>query len=237
MCVIFPCDEASEWDEMFKCCNECRIHLRCEGKILEEQCLPDNYECQQCRTRFGNKTWLEETVLERKNVLEEKVEILKNEHNNISMEIERLEEQESSIGPRQRKLKESCKKLGINPAIYHGGDLEGKAVQKLLDCARKPQNFELLECLVDKPDEREKYVKALSTLAKVSDSLKTEFADSYDDDDVRLIKGWCEEWGYNWQSDFKKNLTPKAHIMIFVIPEFIKIHRTFHMFFLISGCS
>ena len=70
-----------------------------------------------------------------------------------------------------------------------GGDLEGKAVQKLLDCARKPQNFELLECLVDKPDEREKYVKALSTLAKVSDSLKTEFADSYDDDDVRLIKG------------------------------------------------
>ena len=29
----------------------------------------------------------------------------------------------------------------------------------------------------------------------------------------------------------KKNFTPKAHDMIFVLPEFIKIHRTFHMFY------
>ena len=66
-----------------------------------------------------------------------------------------------------------CKKLGINPAIYHGGDLEGKTVQTMLNCARKPHKFELLECLEDKADEREKYVRALSTLTKVSDALKT----------------------------------------------------------------
>ena len=83
----------------------------------------------------------------------------------------------------------------------------------------------------DKPEEREKYVRALSTLAKVSDALKTPFNDAYDDDDVMLIKGWCEEWGHNWQNDFKKNLTPKAHDMIFVLPEFIRIHRTYHMFY------
>ena len=66
-----------------------------------------------------------------------------------------------------------CKKLGINPAIYHGGDFEGKTVQTMLNCARKPHKFELLECLEDKADEREKYVRALSTLTKVSDALKT----------------------------------------------------------------
>ena len=53
----------------------------------------------------------------------------------------------------------------------------------------------------------------------------------YDDEDVELIKSFCEEWGHNWLVDFKKNLTPKAHDMIFVIPQFIKIHKTFHMFY------
>ena len=136
------------------------------------------------------------------------------------MDIERLEEKESLVGPRERKLKDSCKKLGINPAIYHGGDLEGKAVQTMLDCARKPHKFELLE---DNANAREKYVRALSTLAKVSDALKTPFDDPFDDEDVLQIKGWFEEWGHNLR-DFKKKLTPKAHDMIFVIPEFIKIH-------------
>ena len=28
MCIIFPCDEASEWDETFSCCKGCKIHLR-----------------------------------------------------------------------------------------------------------------------------------------------------------------------------------------------------------------
>ena len=110
---------------------------------------------------------------EEKLPLKERVESLKNKHNNVSMEIETLEEEESLVGPRERKLTESCKKLGINPAIYHGGDLEGKTVQTMLNCARKPHKFELLECLEDKADEREKYVRALSTLTKVSDALKT----------------------------------------------------------------
>ena len=99
------------------------------------------------------------------------------------------------------------------------------------NCARKPHKFELSECLEDKADEREKYVRALSTLAKGSDALKTPFDDPFDDEDVLLIKQWCEEWGHNWLKDFKKNLTPKAHDMIFVIPEFIGIHRRFYMFY------
>ena len=112
--------------------------------------------------------------------------------------------------------------------------MEGKAVQTMLDCARKPHKFELLECLEDKANEREKYVRALSTLAKVSDALKTPFddpfGDLFDDEDVLQIKGWFEEWGHNLR-DFKKKLTPKAHDMIFAIPEFVKIHRNFHMFY------
>ena len=43
------------------------------------------------------------------------------------------------------------KKLKINPAIYHGGDFEGKAIQKMLACARD-KTFTLLQCVSDKPE-------------------------------------------------------------------------------------
>ena len=70
---------------------------------------------------------------------------------------------------------------------------------------------------------RQTYIRALTDLAKESDSLKTAMP-NYDDEDIALIKGFCEEWGTNWQNYFNRHLTPKAHSMIFVIPEFIKIH-------------
>ena len=48
--------------------------------------------------------WLEEKVKAHIVNLEEKVELLKAKHNNIRMDIERLEEEESNIGPRQKKV-------------------------------------------------------------------------------------------------------------------------------------
>ena len=74
---------------------------------------------------------IEEMLEEEKMPLKERVESLKNKHNNVSMDIETLEEEKSLVWPRERKLTESCKKLGINPVIYHGGDLEGKAVKTM----------------------------------------------------------------------------------------------------------
>ena len=65
----------------------------------------------------------------------------------------------------------------------------------------------------------------------MSDALKTDFEQNFDDEDIDDIRSWCEEWGKNWQRDFKRNFTPKAHDLIFVIPEFIKQHRTFSMFY------
>ena len=53
-------------------------------------------------------------------------------------------------------LKESMKKLGLNPAKYHGGDLEGKAVQDQHNPGKVL--FQLLDCINDKPDIKEKFV-------------------------------------------------------------------------------
>ena len=91
----------------------------------------------------------------------------------------------------------------------------------MLDCARKPYRFELLDCLFDKPEEKEKYVRALTTLAKVSDVLKTPMPD-FDDEDVKTITNFCEEWGYNWLEDLKKNNTQSTRLDICYSP----IHQT-----------
>ena len=54
-------------------------------------------------------------------------------------------------GLRQTKLKESLKNLRIDPVVYHGGDFEGKAIQKMLECVRD-ETCVLLQCVSDKQD-------------------------------------------------------------------------------------
>ena len=49
---------------------------------------------------------------------------------------------------------------------------------------------------------------------------------------VDLAKSICEDWGRNWPRDFPHiNLTPKGHDLIWVLPEILKRHRSFHMFY------
>ena len=66
----------------------------------------------------------------------------------INIQIEKKENEDSNCGKRQLQLKESLKILKIDPAIYHGGDFEGKAIQKMLDCVRE-EHFSLLNCVLD----------------------------------------------------------------------------------------
>ena len=56
--------------------------------------------------------------------------------------------EECFSGPRQRLLKEAMKVLG-DIARYHGGDLQGKQVQKLLDDFRGEKPHMLLKCVED----------------------------------------------------------------------------------------
>ena len=113
---------------------------------------------------------------------------------------------------------------------YHGGDMQGKQVQKLLDDARD-ESFEILDCVKDKENIYQKYSAALTCLADVSDALKTKGHD-FDDEGVEMVKQMCEEWGQIWPMLFPdRNLTPKGHILSFVFPRIIEEHRTFFRFY------
>ena len=85
----------------------------------------------------------------------------------IKIQIEKIENEDLKCGERENRLKESMKKMKINPAIYHGGDLEGKAIQKMLDCARD-KSFTILQCVSDQIEHHEKFQRALTTLHEVS---------------------------------------------------------------------
>ena len=60
-------------------------------------------------------------------------------------------------------MKEAMKALG-DVARYHGGDLQGKQVQKLLDNARGEAKFELLECISDDVVLHSKFKKGITNL-------------------------------------------------------------------------
>ena len=51
--------------------------------------------------------------------------------------------------------------------------------------------------------------------------------ENFDDDAIDLVIEICEQRGRQWI----KNLTPKAHDMIWVLPEILKRTRQFHMFY------
>ena len=85
-----------------------------------------------------------------------------------------------------------CKSLNINPAKYHGGDLEGKASQELLGCA-KNKSFSILKCIKDKPIERAKFERALTNLYQINEILKNKDIDYFDDEDVENVRLVCEK--------------------------------------------
>ena len=233
MCIIFPIDIDNNWDERFECLNGCEIHLLCEGLVPkdENEEMPDRYTCMSCEQESGNKSWLKEKLETAKSELTVKIGRYEREIQELSMSIEKLDIEDSKSGPRQKILKECAKALNINPAKYHGGDLEGKASQELLGCA-KNKSFSILKCIKDKPIERAKFERALTNLYQINEILKNKDIDYFDDEDVENVRLVCEKWGIDFPFDFPHlNLTPKGHILSFVLPKIIEKTRTFRRFY------
>ena len=108
--------------------------------------INDNYECRKCKTGVSNLNWIKSFW---KN---DKLNIIVNDLNirftNVKAEVDFIENAEKEFsGPKQRELGEALKALG-DIARYHGGDLQGNQVQKLLDDASDKQ-FNLLKCIAD----------------------------------------------------------------------------------------
>ena len=234
LCLIFPIDMDNDWDEKIVCStNECEVHVRCEGlvPIDADERMPENYVCEKCRTGFGNKSWIETKLEKEKLQLTVKIVKVERQISELKMNIEKVELEDSKCGPRQKMLKESAKSLNVNPARYHGGDMEGKAVQDLLKCARD-KSFEILKCISDKPTEKAKFERALTNLQRVSDVLKNKDMGTFDDEDMVAVRSICEQWGKDFPFDFPHlNLTPKGHMLSFVLPKLLEETRCFSKFY------
>ena len=92
-------------------------------------------------------------------------------------------------------------------ARYHGGDLQGKQVQKLLDdfwddkAFPEKEKFKLIKCLEDDPETHNKFVRAFTTLANASDALKLPIKE-FTEEDTAATRLICENWGKHWPVDF-----------------------------------
>ena len=233
LCLIFTCDVVNDWDSKISCKScKCRIHTRCEGlaPIDDGEEMPEDYECVKCRKKVSNEEWLEDALKMRNGHLT-KMQVDTNiRKTSVQSEIDHHENVEQIVsGPRQRLMKEAMVKLG-DIARYHGGDLQGKQVQKLLDDARE-ETFEILKSIEDDQQAHNKFSRALSILANASDALKTT-DQGYDEHDLHMIRMICEEWGKIWPNSFtERNITPKGHILSFVIPKSCEELKTYYKFY------
>ena len=232
LCVIFPCDEENGFADFLVCHNGCKVHNRCEGIVFvpDDYMEPEVYTCKKCISELWNNKSFEES-------LKDGIKLVSNDNRDImrrlteiKIQIEKAENEDSKLGERQKQLKESMKIMKINPAIYHGGDLEGKAVQKMLDCARDG-SFIILQCVSDDIELHGKFKRALTTLHEVSDIFKSKI-ENFSEDEIEVVKNWCENWGKHWPIDFPHlNVTPKGHDLVWVLPEILKHTQSFYMFY------
>ena len=89
-----------------------------------------------------------------------------------------------------------------------------------------------MKCIKDKPIQKAKFERALTNLQQVNDLLKNKEIDHFDDEDVVAVRSICEKWGKDFPFDFPHlNLTPKGHILSFVLPKIIEKTRTFRKFY------
>ena len=97
----------------------------------------------KCEDKNTNEEWIEE-ALKKRNAHLQKLQLETNIRKiSVQAEIDHHENIAKTLsGPWQRLLKQAMVKLG-DVARYHGGDLPGKPVQKLLDDARDEKFYGL----------------------------------------------------------------------------------------------
>jgi hypothetical protein len=230
-CVIFPCDSLANYDQTIKCCNGCILHVRCEGIIIYslDDPLPENYKCIICKG--GSEFTIRQKLKEGEEEVDKDISDIKIEHQVLENKIKLLENNlNENMGPREMRLMLSYKNLKVTAALYHGGSLEGRQCQKILEDIKRG-NLEILNCFQDKLEIVEKYKVPLQCLANVCHKLRIE-NDNFTDEEVAYIKQECEQWSNTWPVNFPhRNITPKGHIFSFVLPKFIEKHRTYHMYY------
>lgn len=91
--------------------------------------------------------------------------------------------------------------------------------------------FELLKCIESDSQLHAKFVRTFSTLANASDIFKLPI-ENYDEECLAQVKSICEEWGKLWTVEFPhRNMTPKGHILSFVLPKIAEEWGTFYRFY------
>ena len=92
----------------------------------------------------------------------------------------------------------------------------------------------LLKCFDSESENFNKFVRTFKALENVSDAFKIEI-DPFDDEDLYQIKSVYEEWDKLWTAGFPNwSITPKRHILTFVLPKIASGRGNFYRFYKIE---
>ena len=126
---------------------------------------------------------------------------------------------QNAMGPAQSELYRSLDSIGVKKQQYHGGTLVGNHINKILS---KPEV--LCSCLEgsDKYGDILKLWRLFGSCQKLIDAPRF-----LSEDEIRQFRQKSCELGHHYSKKFpNENITPKLHIMVFHVYEFLNKWKT-----------
>lgn len=236
-CLLFPIDVQQGYDRTIACENGCESHTLCEGLsdfsdvILVEDA---EYFCNKCQGL--TEEHIRTKMLAECEALDYNVKRLDAEAQNLMVEKTYLEhEMQRNAGKHEKEYYASLKNLNTTEASYHGGALNGKDCEKVLENAHKAETVN--DCIAvasivkEMPERAKNYLTLFKILANVWMTLRIN-NNSIDDEDLEELVNHCEAWSKKLPVLFPdRNITRKGHTLSFHVPQYLKKYRTFYRYY------
>ena len=214
-CIVTQHDVNITWIDCSSC--EKRYHSMCEGRTpIEEATADDEYNCTDCKGH--------EKVSD---VINRNIEAFLNEEdalNDIIVESrKKCDDLKAAyvnhVGPYEQALLNALDSLNVVRQAYHGNVMVGNHCHKVLE------GFTTLTNVLPHEDDRARF----NTVFRVFDSimelvLAKRFLSA---NEIDLLAQRCNEFGVVFPKNLpERNITPKVHMIVFDVPEFVRAHKT-----------
>jgi hypothetical protein len=136
------------------------------------------------------------------------------------------------MGPIQTKLEGALKTLGVDKQAYHSKAFVGNHIAKMLRIDEgKGINGPLVltEAFSDHPQLRDRFVGVLILFSQIHGLIFT--ARFLTEDEIVRLTDMCHWLGIIHPNQFpERNITPKLHILVFHMPEFVARWKSLGLF-------
>lgn len=219
------CDNCSTNEEEVWYHNECSLLFF--QKEQEAANTSKSFSCLRCTQSANSAEEILKLVNEKQNLLQSELDKIKIEYNQAKQTADNyLEKVKFNRGPAMQALEKSLDEIGVNLMAYHSNTFVGNHMFKMLRQDNKVDAPKILTSILkDCPIEQKQFYDFLTFLSKIFNL--TSAARFLNDSEINDLENYCDQLKEFLIETFPyRNITPKLHILLEHVPEFVKEFKT-----------